>query len=154
MENESSDKPTPANLNSNQHSHHDHPHESNASEKPVTSENVSASSANPAVASSPSDADNHKAIAIIGYIIPILFFLPLLSDAKKNHYAKFHANQQLNLLLFWVALSVIGIVPILGWLVMFIGWIFGIVLLIMGIINAANGSTKQLPLIGKFELIK
>ena len=99
-------------------------------------------------------ASEHKAIAIIGYIIPILFFIPLLSDAKNDPYAKHHANQQLNLLIFWVALNVIAIVPFLGWLVWFAGSIFGIVLIIMGIMNAANGSMKKLPLIGGFTLIK
>lgn len=95
----------------------------------------------------------HKAIAIIGYIIPIIFFIPLLSDAKHNAYAKFHANQQLNLLLFWVALNVIVIIPILGWIVYMVGIVAGFIFMIMGIMNAANGQQKELPLIGKFSLL-
>jgi hypothetical protein len=39
------------------------------------------------------DVDSHKALAIVGYIIPILFFIPLVTDAKNNTFAKFHANQ-------------------------------------------------------------
>lgn len=99
------------------------------------------------------DAQN-KALAIIGYIVPVLFFIPLVTDAKNNAFAKFHANQQLNLLLFWVALHVIGIVPILGWFIYMIGMIVGLVLIILGVINAANNRQKELPLIGKYQLIK
>ncbi len=101
-----------------------------------------------------SDIGQHKTIAIIGYIIPILFFIPLLSDAKNNAFAKFHANQQLNLLIFWIAINVIVMIPILGWLVYMVGIIAGFVFLIMGAMNAANGTQKELPLIGKFQLIK
>ena len=46
------------------------------------------------------DVDNNKALAIVGYIIPILFFIPLLNESSKNSpFAKFHANQQLVLLI-------------------------------------------------------
>ena len=50
----------------------------------------------------PQDAEKNKAMAIVGYIIPILFFIPLVTDAKNSPFAKFHANQQLNFLLFLV----------------------------------------------------
>jgi uncharacterized membrane protein len=98
--------------------------------------------------------DQNRLFAIIGYIIPILFFVPLLSDAKKDPYAKFHANQQLNLLLYWIALNIIVMIPILGWLVYMVGVLFGFVLIVMGVMNASSSSQKPLPLIGKFALIK
>lgn len=100
------------------------------------------------------DAGQHKALAIIGYIIPLLFFIPLITDAKNNAFAKFHANQQLNLLIFWVAINVIAVIPILGWLVYMIGIIAGFVFMIMGVINAVNNRMTPLPLIGKIQLIK
>lgn len=99
----------------------------------------------------------YKAIAIVGYIIPILFFIPLLSDAKKNAYAKFHANQQLNLLLWWVVghvAAAILMVILIGALLYVVVYVGGVILLVMGVINAANGQMKPLPLIGKIQLIK
>ena len=102
------------------------------------------------------DADSNKAMAIIGYIIPILFFIPLLSDAKNSPFAKFHANQQLNLLLAAIAVQVVGtIIPILGWFIILpLGSLALLVIAIMGIINAAKAEMKQLPIIGGFSLIK
>jgi len=103
-----------------------------------------------------SDAEKNKPLAIIGYIIPLIFFVPLLTDAKNSPFAKFHANQQLNLLLACIAVNVVGtIIPFIGWFIILpLGTIALIVIAIIGIINAAKGQMKKLPLIGGFELIK
>jgi len=112
-----------------------------------------------------SDVEQNKPLAIIGYIISILFFVPLVTDAKNSKFAKFHANQQLDLLLFWIAswiiasilsvifimtLILIPLIPIL-WLIY---WIAGLVFIILGVVSAAKGEMKRLPIIGKYELIK
>lgn len=99
-----------------------------------------------------SDVDKNKALAIIAYI-GILWIVPVVA-AKDSEYAMFHANQGLNLFLVAVALMFIWIIPILGWLIGFFGWIFVVILAIMGIINAANGEQKPLPIIGGWRLIK
>jgi len=103
-----------------------------------------------------SDAEKNKVMAIVGYILPILFFVPLISEAKSSPFAKFHANQQLNLLLAAIAVNVVGtIIPILGWFIILpLGSIALIVFAIMGIINASKGEMKKLPVIGGYELIK
>lgn len=104
-----------------------------------------------------SDAEKNKAMAIIGYIIPILFFIPLVTDAKSSPFAKYHANQQLNFLLFAVVgyiISSILMVILIGFLLYFLVMIASIVFMIMGIINAAKGEMKPLPLIGGINIIK
>ena len=102
-----------------------------------------------------SDAEKNKAMGIVGYIIPILFFIPLISDAKNSPFAKFHATQQLNLLLAAIVVNIVGgIIPFIGWFIILpLGTIFLLVVAIMGIINAAKGEMKELPLIGSFKLI-
>jgi uncharacterized membrane protein len=102
------------------------------------------------------DAEKNKAMAIIGYIIPILFFIPLVTDAKNSPFAKFHANQQLNLLLLAIAVNIIGgVVPIIGWFIILPGGsILLIVFAILGIVNAVKGRMKKLPLIGGINIIK
>lgn len=104
-----------------------------------------------------SDAEKNKVMAIVGYIIPILFFIPLVTDAKNSPFAKFHANQQLNLLLFVVVgyiVSSILMAVLIGFLLYFIVMIGSVVYMIMGIINASKGEMKALPLIGGINLIK
>lgn len=102
-----------------------------------------------------SDAEKNKAMAIVGYIIPILFFIPLVTDAKNSVFAKFHANQQLNLLLAAIVVNIVGgVIPFIGWFIILpLGSIFLIVVAIMGIIHGAKGEMKELPLIGGFKLI-
>lgn len=104
-----------------------------------------------------SDAEKNKAMAIVGYIIPILFFIPLVTDAKNSPFAKFHANQQLNFLIFAVVgytISSLLMIILIGFLLYFLVMVASIVFMIMGIINAAKGEMKALPLIGGFSLIK
>ncbi|HNX11126.1 MAG TPA: hypothetical protein PKI61_03205 [bacterium] len=93
----------------------------------------------------------NTAMAIIAYI---LFFVPLLTgDAKKDSFVKYHTKQGLVLFLLVVLLNVIDwIMPMYFWWT--INWILSLgtlVLLIVGISNAASGKQQPLPLIGKFS---
>ena len=45
-------------------------------------------------------------------------------------------------------------IPILGWIIAPIASILITVLSVIGIINALNGKAKELPIIGKFKIIK
>ncbi len=100
----------------------------------------------------PADIEANKIMAVLAYII---FFIPLLA-AKESPFAKFHANQGLTLFLAAMAVSIVGsIIPILGWfLILPVGCIVIAVLGIIGIINAFGGKAKDLPIIGKFRIIK
>ncbi|MGI6333718.1 MAG: hypothetical protein ACOX1A_03725 [Saccharofermentanales bacterium] len=95
------------------------------------------------------DVKKGKPIAVIMYIISILFFLPLVADEYKNAYGKFHANQALLILLMQVISSVLAftfVVPL----------IFGIaalIFIVLGIISAVNGTNTPLPIIGTINLI-
>lgn len=99
------------------------------------------------------DVEKNKGIAILAYFV---FFIPLLA-AKDSKFAMYHANQGLNLFLFamigWVV-SFITAFILIGFLIGFAVWIAIIVFIILGIINAAKGEMKPLPLIGGFNLIK
>ena len=101
--------------------------------------------------------DQTKIFGILGYIIPFLFFLPLVTEAKSNQMARYHANQQLIFLLFIVVGNLLaGVLAfvVIGLLLMPIMTIAYFVFMIMGIINVSNGQMKPLPLIGGFTLIK
>lgn len=97
------------------------------------------------------DVSQVRLFGILGYIFPILFFLPLVTDAKDNAFAKYHANQQLLLLLFLIigntAASILTVI-LIGILLYPVVWIFGLVCMVLGIMNVVNDREKPLPLIG------
>ncbi|MFH0857509.1 MAG: DUF4870 domain-containing protein [Candidatus Magasanikbacteria bacterium] len=98
----------------------------------------------------PKDAEKNRGMAVVAYI---LFFIPLLTDAKDSPFVKFHVKQSLVLLIFgiggWVISSFLMII-LIGFVLYFFVSIAVLVLFIMGIINALNGEMKELPYIGHF----
>lgn len=106
--------------------------------------------------SSEGDISQTRLFGIIGYIFPFLFFLPLVTDTKDNTFAKYHANQQLLLLLFLIigntAASILTII-LIGLLIYPVVWIFGLVCMILGIMNVVNEKQKPLPLIGNITTL-
>ena len=98
------------------------------------------------------DVNQNKVYAILAYF-GILVLIPILA-APKSEFAKFHSNQGLLLLIGALICMVIGVIPFVGWLIAFAGDIFILVLAIMGIINAAKGEMKELPLIGSIKILK
>lgn len=95
---------------------------------------------------------NDKVFGILSYF-GILWLVGLL--AGKTEFAKFHANQGLVLFIAGVIISAVSAIPIVGWFIVApLGSIATLVLAIMGIVNAAKGEMKPLPVIGKFQIIK
>ena len=91
-----------------------------------------------------------KNIAIIAYITIIgLIIAFVMNNEKKNAFASYHIRQSLGLALTALALSLINIIPILGWLISFIGFFVILYMWIMGLINAVNNKEKPLPILGK-----
>ena len=86
------------------------------------------------------------------YGVGILFILPLLVNGGQSRYAKYHANQGFILFLanivVGIASAILGKIPVLGAVLSALLSLASLALMIIGIINAANGKAKQLPLIG------
>jgi len=109
----------------------------------------------------PEDAEKNKVMGILAYL-GILVLVPILA-AKDSPFAKYHANQGLVLFLLeivlWISISVLSIVfsmISLGFINFFLGLLHlvPLVLLILGIINAAAGKCVPLPVIGGIKLLK
>jgi len=102
------------------------------------------------------DVEKNRLLAVLGYILPILFFVPLITEGKNSPYARFHANQQLVLLIVSVSLNLLGtMIPVIGWfLILPAGFVFVIILVIFGATSAWRGEMKRLPLVGSAELIR
>jgi uncharacterized membrane protein len=98
----------------------------------------------------PEDIEKNKGIAAVTYV---LFFLPYLA-AKDSKFAMYHANQSLVLLILAVAGNfVLGIIPVLGWILLPFFGIGVFVLWLIGVLNALNGKMQPLPLIGSINIL-
>lgn len=98
----------------------------------------------------PNTVDEGKTIAIIAYITIIgLIIAFVMNNDKKNTFAAFHIRQCLGIALTGLALGIINVIPILGWLISIFGSLFILVLWIMGLVSALNGQEKPVPLLGE-----
>ena len=111
--------------------------------------------------SNQNDQSNTILFSILSYI-GILWLIPLLVE-KNDKVVRFHVNQGIVLFIFDIIGSIaVGIlsaifvfIPVISFLGVVIASLFGIlcfVLMIIGIVNAANKSEKPLPIIGKFQV--
>ena len=105
------------------------------------------------------DIEDNKVMAVLAYI-GILVLIPLLA-AKESKFARYHTNQGFTLFLFGfctcVVLEILGIIPVVGIVFTILGSLVGLcffILMILGIVNAAQGVAKELPFIGKYRFLK
>lgn len=117
------------------------------------------------------DIENNKILSLFAYL-GLLFLVPLLA-CPNSKFARFHTNQGIILFIVNMAASVIvgiltGIATAIGMAVPALGVIFGLlvgllgtavsivalVLVILGIVNAVQGKAKELPIIGKYRILK
>jgi uncharacterized membrane protein len=97
------------------------------------------------------DIEKNKVVSAFAYFI---FFLPLLA-CPGSPFGKFHANQGLLLLITCVAGEfILGLVPVFGWIILPVFSIAMFIIGIIGLINTLNGNAKELPVIGKYKIIK
>lgn len=117
-----------------------------------------------AAAATVADPEIKKGMAVLAYF-SWLILIPLLF-ARKNAFARFHTNQALVLFLIsmvgnWLA-NLIGelLLNISPYLTLAVSGLFGIVNLILfalsiiGIINAVQGKTKPLPIVGNIHILR
>ncbi len=109
------------------------------------------------------DINNNKVMGVLAYL-GLLVLVPIFA-AKNSKFARFHANQGLVLLIVEaIVLTVVGIVfgilgniRFIGWIFRLINWLINCVVIvpnILGIVNAARGRAKELPIIGSFRILK
>ena len=108
---------------------------------------------------SPEDIQKNKGMAVLSYL-GILVLIPLFA-AKRSPYARYHCNQGLILsiaeLILTVALSFMTRIRYIGWTFYPVSGavgVVGIILMIIGIVNASKGRAKELPLLGDFRILK
>ena len=105
------------------------------------------------------DIEQNKVYAILAYI-GLLFLVPLLA-APNSKFARYHTNQGIVLfiaiLITMAGSMVLAMIPIIGCVAALLPIVIGgaaIVFMILGIVNAASGQYKPLPMIGHYQLLK
>ena len=103
-------------------------------------------------------------MAVLAYI-GILFLIPLLA-AKESPFARFHTNQGIILcitgIIVGVALNILSVLSfaispallVITGILSLIGSIGLFVLMIIGIVHAVKGEAEELPVIGKYKILK
>ncbi|MCD8357617.1 MAG: hypothetical protein LUC06_00170 [Oscillospiraceae bacterium] len=86
---------------------------------------------------------NKKVTGIVAYLTWIGLIIALIMGDREG--AKFHLNQALVILLF----SLLGMIPLVGWI-----WsIFIFICWLIGLIAAIQDVEKPVPLLGKIHLL-
>lgn len=102
------------------------------------------------------DIASNKGMAVLAYF-GLLFLVPMLA-APNSQYARFHANQGIILFIADIIIGVVGgilnLIPVVGGILYGVLGLLIVVLVIMGIVNAASGKAKELPIIGKIRILK
>jgi len=115
----------------------------------------------PGTVPDPADVEKNKVMALLAYLGP-LFLVPLLA-ATDSPYARFHANQGLNVFLLYIVITIVTVpgACFMGLLTAGVGaclcipfYFVPLIWSVMGIINASSGKMNALPLIGTITLIK
>tara|TARA_R110000765_G_scaffold213296_2_gene318378 strand:+ start:579 stop:923 length:345 start_codon:yes stop_codon:yes gene_type:complete len=91
-----------------------------------------------------------KNIAIIAYITIIgLIIAYVMNNDKKDAFATYHIKQSLGLAATGLALGIVGMIPILGWIINILGIIVLLYMWVMGLMNAINEKESPVPFIGE-----
>ena len=98
------------------------------------------------------DIEDNKFMAILAYI-GLLFLVPLFA-AKESKFAQFHTNQGILLFIVGIAGGIIALLPIIGWILAPVISLATLALTILGIVNVCQGKAKELPIIGKYQILK
>ena len=99
------------------------------------------------------DIADNKFLAIFCYFGILTIILALIAKPD-SRFVRYHANQGLIVVVLAAAATVVGIIPILGWIAAGVAGIFSLVCVILGVINCVNGRAKELPLIGAIRIIR
>ena len=105
----------------------------------------------------PIDVRENKGISVLSYF-GLLFLIPYLAR-QNSRFARFHVNQGMVLFIASLAVNVISSIISRIPLIRILSPVFTVVdigifvLMIIGIVNAAQGKAKDLPVIGSLRIL-
>ncbi len=98
------------------------------------------------------DIKENKTIAFLSYLGPLV--LLTLTKAKSSDFVKFHSNQGLLSFIALIVSCLLLIVPNYGYMLGITAILLSLSLSVLGSIKVFKEEKKELPLIGKYKIIK
>ncbi|MFA4818361.1 MAG: hypothetical protein WC621_00800 [Patescibacteria group bacterium] len=95
----------------------------------------------------PITADD-KVYAALSYLF-VLAIVPLLFK-RQREFVQWHARQGFLLFLAEIIIMIVSPIPVLGWLVAFVGWLAAVVLTLLGLASALTGRYWVMPYLGEY----
>lgn len=97
-----------------------------------------------------------KVTGIVAYFTLVGWLVAYLAGDKNG--AKFHLNQALVLAIAEIVLgllgNILGLIPILGWIISTVLSILLLVCWILGLVGAIKGEEKPVPVVGNIKILK
>ncbi len=88
--------------------------------------------------------------AIIAYLTVIgLIIAFVMNSEKKDTFTSYHIRQSLGIMLTGLAIGIINIIPVIGWIISILGFFVMLYMWIMGLLSAINGTERPIPLLGE-----
>jgi len=92
----------------------------------------------------PNKSDNGKTVAIVAHITIIGWIIAIVMNSQnKSEFGSYYIRQTLGI---WILMIILGFIPIVGCFAS----LLGLVLIIMSVINAANGKMVLTPVVGQY----
>lgn len=97
-----------------------------------------------------------KVTGIVAYLTIVGWLVAYLAGDKNG--AKFHLNQALVIalgeIILYFAGGILGLIPIVGWIISTVLSILLFVCWILGILGAIKGENKPVPVVGGIKILK
>jgi uncharacterized membrane protein len=96
----------------------------------------------------PKPDEHDRMLAAVSYLW-IFCVIPLVLR-KGSPFVQFHAKQGAVLAITWFLLWVIGVIPILGWIIFFFGSILLVAINLLAIVRAWHGEQWKIPYLNSY----
>lgn len=93
-----------------------------------------------------------RTTSIVAYLTWIGTVIAFIAGDREG--AKFHLNQALVIIIAQIVCSIIMVIPVIGWVVGMLGYVFILVCWIMGLVAAIQQEEKEIPLLGKIKILQ
>lgn len=89
-------------------------------------------------------SDDSKTWAFLGVFLTVIGFIIVLLTRKEDDYAMYYAKLGLVIFIAWLVLSLVRIIPGVGWIFYLVGGVGLLILWVMAFIAALSGEKKKI----------